>query len=176
MIQQPLAVITPIWISQHPDRQRELLRNFVHLLLYGGAFWICSFFQDRWDMGNWGRCFEEKGKRIQLWRYEMILINWNFFSIFEVINNFPYILWVTTYNTSFLPFYIGLDMWVAGHSGGGKITKHHKKADSPPPPSPVAQQIQFGNPPPLLDLINRHSLLISFWFFKFYIRSHIHIC
>ena len=44
---------------------------------------------------------------------------------------------------------------------GGKITKHHKKAESLPP-SPVAQQIQFGNPPPLLDLINRHSLAIFF--------------
>ena len=108
-------------------------------------------------------CFEGKGKRIQLWRYDTILINWNFFSFFELINNFPCILWDTAYNISFLPFYIGLDMWifsVAGHSGGrGKITKHHKKADSLPP-SPVAQQIQFGNPPPLLDLINRHSLVI----------------
>ena len=73
LIQQPLTVITPIWISQHPDRQREQLRNFVHLLLYAVAFWICSFFQDRWDMGTWGRCFEEKGKRIQLWRYDTIL-------------------------------------------------------------------------------------------------------
>ena len=44
--------------------------------------------------------------------------------------------------------------------GGGKITKHHKKADSLPPPSPVAQQIQFGNPHSLLVLINRLSLAI----------------
>ena len=51
--------------------------------------------------------------------------------------------------------------------GGGKITKHHKKADSPPPPPPVAQQILFGNPPPLLDLINRHSLCFPFGVFGF---------
>ena len=115
-------------------------------------------------------CFEGKGKRIQLWRYDTILINWNFFSFFELINNFPCILWDTAYNISFLPFYIGLDMWifsVAGHSGGrGKITKHHKKADSLPPP--VAQQIQFGNPPSLLVLINRHSLAIFLWVNSFF--------
>ena len=85
----------------------------------------------------------------------------NFF-FFEV--NLPYILWVTAYNTSFLLFYLGLDMWIfsIGDAGRGKInTKLHKKADASPPPPPVAeQQIQFGNPPPLLDLINRHSLVI----------------
>ena len=54
-------------------------------------------------------------------------------------------------------------MWIfsGGNSRGEKITKHHKKADAPPPPPrPPAQQIQFGNPPPLLDLINKHSLAI----------------
>ena len=53
-------------------------------------------------------------------------------------------------------------MWIfsVGDSGGGKInTKLHKKADAPPPPV-TQQQIQLGNPPPLLDLINRHSLMI----------------
>ena len=49
-------------------------------------------------------------------------------------------------------------MWLfsVGDSGG-KITKHHKKGDALPPP---VTQIQFGNPPPLLDLINRHSLAV----------------
>jgi glucosaminylphosphatidylinositol acyltransferase len=58
-------------------------------------------------------------------------------------------------------FYLGLDMWIfsVGNSEG-KMTKHHKKADAPPPPTPITQKIQFGNPPPLLDLINRHSLAI----------------
>ena len=58
------------------------------------------------------------------------------------------------------PFYIGLDMWIFSVGGHSEGRKDHKKADSPPPPSSVAQQIQFGNPPPLLDLINRHSLVI----------------
>ena len=66
----------------------------------------------------------------------------------------------------------GFSQWMVT-PGGGKITKHHKKADSLTPPPPVAQQILFGNPPPLLDLINRHSLVISFWCVRFYIRSHI---
>ena len=67
----------------------------------------------------------------------------------------------------------GFSQWMVT-PGRRKITKHHKKADSPPPPPPpVAQQILFGNPPPLLDLINRHSLVISFWCVLFYIRSHI---
>ena len=47
--------------------------------------------------------------------------------------------------------------FLSGWSLGGE--ERSQKADSPPPPS-VAQQIQFGNPPPLLDLINRHSLVI----------------
>ena len=54
-------------------------------------------------------------------------------------------------------------MWIfsAGNLGEGKInTKLHKKVDAPPPPPVTQQQIQFGNPPPLLDLINRHSLVI----------------
>ena len=42
----------------------------------------------------------------------------------------------------------------------GEIKDTHKKADAPPPPSSITQQIRFGNPPPLLDLINRHNLMI----------------
>ena len=48
-------------------------------------------------------------------------------------------------------------MWIFSvDDSRGKITKHHEKADaSPPPPPAITQQIRFGNPPPLLDLINR---------------------
>ena len=63
-------------------------------------------------------------------------------------------------------------MWIfsVGNSGGKTNTKLHKKADASPPVT--QQQIQFGNPPPLLDLINRHSLVIfllvnPFFFFHF---------
>ena len=61
-------------------------------------------------------------------------------------------------------------MWIfsVGDSRG-KITKHHKKADAPPPPA-ITQQIRFGNPP-LLDLINRHSLMILFGKSVFHFRS-----
>ena len=45
-------------------------------------------------------------------------------------------------------------MWIFPVGDSGKITKHHKKADAPP------LAIQVGNPPPLLELINRHSLTI----------------
>ena len=49
-------------------------------------------------------------------------------------------------------------MWIfsVGDSRG-KISKHHKKADAPPPP--------------LLDLINRHSLMILFGKSVFHFRS-----
>ena len=51
-----------------------------------------------------------------------------------------------------------------------------KKVDPPPPPPPpVTQQIQFGNPPPLLDLINRHSLVISFWYIRFSLSFNSYI-
>ena len=51
-------------------------------------------------------------------------------------------------------------MWIFSVGDSGKITKHHKKTDAPPP------VIQIGNPPPLLDLVNRHSLAIFLlvWF------------
>ena len=161
MIQQPLAVITPIGISQHPDRQRKKLRNFVHLLLYGGAFWISSFFQDRWDMGTWGRCFEEKGKRIQLWRFEMILINWNFFSFFEVINNFPYIYYGLRLTTPLSCLFTsdlicGFSQWV-----GRKDNKASQKSWFAA--SFFSCRSTVRNRPPLLVLINRHSWRFSFW-------------
>ena len=91
---------------------------------------------------------------------------------FEV--NLPYILWVTAYNTSFLLFCLGLDMWLfsVGDSGG-KITKHHKKGDAPPPP---VTQIQFGNPPPLLDLINRHSLEFFLLVNTFFLSFDSYVC
>ena len=70
-------------------------------------------------------------------------------------------------------------MWIfsVGDSRG-KITKHQKKADAPPPPPPaITQQIRFGNPPPLLDLINRHNFMIFLLvnlFFTF-VRFMIHL-
>ena len=45
--------ITPIWKSQHPDRQRKQLRNFFSICYYVVELFVtCSFFQDRWDMGT----------------------------------------------------------------------------------------------------------------------------
>ena len=133
---------------------------------------LCSFAIIWWSFLGLVRFFKVDGiwgpeggvsrrmveKKLKLWR----IANINWISFFIKVN-LPYILWVTAYNTSFLLFYLGLDMWIfsGGNSRGEKITKHHKKADAPPPPPrPPAQQIQFGNPPPLLDLINRHSLAI----------------
>ena len=75
-----------------------------------------------------------------------------FFFFFEA--NLPYIIWITAFNTSFLLFYLVLDMWIFSEGDSGKVTKKHEKADTPPP------VIQIGNPPPLLELINRHSLAI----------------
>ena len=125
---------------------------------------LVRFFKVDGIWGSEGVVSRRRVKKFQLWRYVTILINWNF-SFFEVINNFPYILWVTVYNNSFLPFlhrtwYLDfLSGWSLGRRNDYKtLQKHHKKADSPPPPSPVAQQIQFGNPPPLLDLINRQFI------------------
>jgi len=71
--------------------------------------------------------------------------------------NLPYIIWITAFNTSFLLLYLGLDMWIFSVGDSGKITKHHEKAYAPPP---AVTRIEIGNPPPLLDLINRHSLAI----------------
>jgi len=68
--------------------------------------------------------------------------------------NLPYILWVAAFNTSFLLLYlVVLDMWMFSGRDSGKAAKH-KKVDET---SPV---IQVGNPPPLLELVNRHSLMI----------------
>ena len=50
-------------------------------------------------------------------------------------------------------------MWIFSvDDSRGNITKHCKKIDAPPPVT--TQQIQFENPPSLLDLSNRHSLVI----------------
>ena len=59
-------------------------------------------------------------------------------------------------------------MWIffVGDSGG----KDYKNGDVAPP-IPVTQRIQLGNPPPLLDLINQHSLAI----FSFGIHSITYI-
>ena len=72
VIQQPLVVMTPIWISQHPDKQRKQLRNFIHLLLYGGVFWDLFVFSTSMGYGTWGRCFEENGN---LWKNSALTIS-----------------------------------------------------------------------------------------------------
>ena len=99
-------------------------------------------------------------------RYSLL----NFFFFFLEVN-LPYILWVTAFNTSFLLSYLALDIWISSIGDSGKTTKQHKKkADAPPP------VIQVGNPPPLLELINRHSLAI-FLLVCFSFRFTIdHIC
>ena len=43
VIQQSLVIVLT-WISQHPDRHRKPIWNFVHLLLYGGAYWDLFIF------------------------------------------------------------------------------------------------------------------------------------
>jgi phosphatidylinositol glycan class W len=51
-------------------------------------------------------------------------------------------------------------MWIFSVGDSGKMkAEHHKKVDAPPPP-PAPPVIQIGNPPPLLDLVNQHSLAI----------------
>ena len=59
-IQQPLVVVLPIWIS-HPERQKTVT-ELCSYASYGGVFWNLFVFQDRWDMGTWGRSFEENGE------------------------------------------------------------------------------------------------------------------
>ena len=59
-------------------------------------------------------------------------------------------------------------MWIFSVGDSGKITKQHKKDEAPPP------VIQLGNPPPLLELINRHSLVIFLLVRSFGLhRSHM---
>jgi hypothetical protein len=69
--------------------------------------------------------------------------------------NLSYILWVTAFNTSILLSYLVVfDILIFSGSTSGKAAKLHKKGDVPLP------VIQIGNPPPLLELINRHGLTI----------------
>ena len=133
-------------ITAPRQTEKTATELFSFVIIWWSFLGLVRFFKGRWDMGTWRRRFEENGlknRALTIW-YDHKL---NFFS--------RLILWATGCNTSFLLFYLGLDMWIfsVGDSGG-KITKHHKKGDAP---LPTVTQIRFGNPPPLLDLINRHS-------------------
>ena len=66
-----------------------------------------------------------------------------------------------------------LDIWIYSGRDSGKATKYQKTVDELP------LVIQVGNPPPLLELVNRHGLVIfllvrSFW--SILLLSLITIC
>ena len=152
VIQQSMVIVL-IWKSQHPDRQRNS---------YGTLF-ICYYMELFWRFvrllkvdGIWGpeSWVSRRMVKNQLWRSSLT----EFLFSFSRLNSCTFCcLQLTT--PLFCFFTSNL---ICGFSQWGKITKHYQKADAPPSPPPVTtQQIQFGNPPPpLLDLINRHSLLI----------------
>ena len=86
--------LTPIWISLHPDRERKLRngRNFVHLLLYGRAFWVLFVFfkVDEIQGPAEGVVSRRMAKKIKRPSFDDLKVN------------LPYILWGTAFITSFL--------------------------------------------------------------------------
>ncbi|KDR66506.1 hypothetical protein GALMADRAFT_259350 [Galerina marginata CBS 339.88] len=90
--------------------------------------------------------------------------------------NISYILWVAAFNVSFLLCYLLiLDLWIFAHPPSRSKAKHHKKTDQnsevsaapaylgisdPRQLSTPAGSHGFGNPPKLLEVVNRHGLSV----------------
>ena len=73
--------------------------------------------------------------------------------------NVSYILWVAAFNTSFLLGYLAvLDIWIYAlpQEREKKGTAKTLSNGAPPPKAAVAR----GNPPVLLEAVNRHSLTV----------------
>ena len=82
--------------------------------------------------------------------------------------NLPYILWTTAYNTSFILLYLLLDMFFSGGCSGTTSAKRapvntgdewghptsHYHADN------GVLLLVTDNPPKLLDVVNKHGLVI----------------
>ena len=130
-------------------------------------FGTSSFFQCRWDMGTRGRCFKENGKK-KLSLDDMITFhNWiSFFS--RLTSRTSYGLPLSTH----LSFFCTSEL-ICGFSPR-LIRKKLQKIIIKRPTLRLLTWIQFGNPPPLLCLINRHSLAIFILVrsFRFLHRSY----
>ena len=80
--------------------------------------------------------------------------------------NVSYILWVAAFNTSFLLGYLAaLDIWIYALPRERSTAKKGSMLGNAASPSslPASQQaavVARGNPPLLLEAVNRHSLTV----------------
>lgn len=75
--------------------------------------------------------------------------------------NISYILWIAAFNTSFLLGYLALlDIWIFGLSLKGTAKKGATLSRVAPPSVQQEAVVTRGNPPWLLEVVNRHSLAV----------------
>ena len=83
--------------------------------------------------GIWGPEGSVSRIMVVIYIYKLSFDDLYFLTTFFKVN-LSYILMGYCFNSSFLLFYLGLDMSIFSvDDSGGNITKHHKKRDAPPP-------------------------------------------